>query len=110
LPIPGLINRLPDVPQPPGLGNVQGVGPEDYSLNTTGNLYSALIAQNYFNTDLCIGTTEVNPHIVRKTDYNYNAYHPAQDNYWDTTFKGDPSVINDVCNASYSHSALVGAR
>ena len=107
MPIPGLINRLPDVPAPPGLGNVPGAGPEDFSLNHTANLYSAMIAQNFFNPDLVIGTTEVNPRIIRKQDYNYNAYKPAQDSYWDTTFVADPSTAS---NASYSHSALVGAR
>jgi len=107
LPTPGLINTLPDLPAPPGVGSVPGMGPEDKILNTTGNLYSAMIAQDYFKPDLCIGTTEVNPLIVKKDDYNFNAYKPASDSYWDTTFKGTPNV---TCNTSYAHLALCGAR
>ena len=111
MPIPGLINRLPDVPSPPGLGNVPGAGPEDKTINTSANLYSAMIAQNYFNTDIVIGTTEVNPRIKQKRDYNFNAYHPANDVYWDTTFICNPNDASaNGSNASYSHSALCGAR
>jgi prepilin-type N-terminal cleavage/methylation domain-containing protein len=113
LPLPGLINRKPDIPSPPGLGNVPGVGPEDFGLNTSGNLYSAMIAQNLYKPDLCIGTTEVNPVIIQKTEYNFAAYNPASDTYWDTTFKTDPSLTpgsNVESNSSYSHLALCGHR
>lgn len=111
LPIPGKINTLPDLPAPPGVGNVPGMGPEDLQQNTTANLYSAMIAQEYFKPELCIGTTEVNPIIVAKSNYDFNAYNPASDKYWDTTFKGDPSVSGtNECNTSYSHLALCGAR
>src|SRR5262249_10241726 len=59
MPIPGLINRLADnTPGSPG-GQIPGVGPEDYQQNTSSRLYSSMIAQNYYNPDLCIGTTEV---------------------------------------------------
>ena len=110
MPIPGLINRAPDLPIPPGLGNTPGVGPEDFVQNTSANLYSAMISQNYFNSDLVIGTTEVNPRIKQKRDFNYNAYKPANDVYWDVTFKCDPNdaTVNGS-NSSYSHSALCGA-
>jgi prepilin-type N-terminal cleavage/methylation domain-containing protein len=111
LPIPGLINRAPDVPAPPGLGNTPGVGPEDFVQNTSANLYSAMVAQNYYNCDIIIGTTEVNPRIKQKRDYNYNAYKPANDVYWDSTFKCDPNdATPNGSNASYAHSALCGAR
>jgi hypothetical protein len=101
MPLPGLINTRPACgPNPSG-------EEEDFSLNTTANLYSAMIAQNYFNTDIIIGTTEVNSRIVQKKDYNFNAYKPALDVYWDTTFVADPTSVG---NASYAHSALVGAR
>ena len=111
MPIPGLINRKPDLPSPPGLGNAPGVGPEDYAQNSSANLYSALVAQNYFNTDIIIGTTEVNPRIKQKRDYNFNAYKPANDVYWDSTFICDPTnATANGSNASYAHSALCGAR
>ena len=44
LPTPGLINRKADQ----FLGQSPGVGPENHEKNTTGNLYSAMIAQNLF--------------------------------------------------------------
>ncbi len=104
LPTPGLINRAADQ----FLGQTPGVGPEDFAQNTSANLYSVMIAQNLFNTDILIGTTEVNSAIVQKADYNFNAYKPASDVYWDTTFQADPS--STVCNTSYAHGALCGQR
>jgi prepilin-type N-terminal cleavage/methylation domain-containing protein len=119
LPTPGLINRLPDTPSPPGVGSLPGMGPEDFVKNNTANLYASQVAGNYYNTDILLGTTEVNPVIVQKKDYNYNAYSPSSDVYWDgdvstginVNFRGDPSVASPlVCNVSYAHLALAGAR
>lgn len=110
MPTPGLIDRLPD----PMLNNQNqiGQGPEDHTQNTTARLYSAMIAQNLFHPKICLGTTEVNLRIREDKDYNFNAYQPVLDNYWDENFKGDPSVsgANDECNTSYAHMALVGNR
>ncbi|MCI0677373.1 MAG: prepilin-type N-terminal cleavage/methylation domain-containing protein [Phycisphaerales bacterium] len=123
LPTPGLINRKADIPVPPGLGQKNGVGPENVQKNHTAHLYSAMIARDYFKPDIIIGVTEVNPVIQEMKDYDYNAYQPAQDIYWygdtanDTTFtnaffKADPSISPSAgtCNASYAHLALCGAR
>lgn len=99
MPVPGLINRV---------GANLGQGDENFALNTTANLYSAMISQNLFNPDLLFGTTEVNSFIVPDQDYNYEAYKPMNDTYWDSTFQGDPSVAG--CNVSYSHGALFGLR
>jgi prepilin-type N-terminal cleavage/methylation domain-containing protein len=115
LPLPGLINRGSDTPIPPGLGQVPGVGPEDFIKNHTANLYASQVAQNFYNTDILIGTTEVNAVITEDKDYNYTAYKPASDVYWDgdqasgvnTQFLGDPSVASNV---SYAHNQLCGAR
>jgi prepilin-type N-terminal cleavage/methylation domain-containing protein len=109
LPIPGLINRLAD----PNLANQQiaGQGPEDQAQNTTPNLFSAMIAQNLFQPEIVLGPTEVRPNFKVDTDYNYAMYQPAADRFWDTSFKADPQVTGvNECNASYSHTALVGQR
>lgn len=110
LPVPGLINRKAD----PSLNNQQipGQGPEDFQQNSSANLYSAMIAQNLFKPDLCIGTTEVSPVIIQKTEYDYGAYNPSGDTYWDTTFKCDPSLTpgNGESHSSYSNLALCGHR
>jgi prepilin-type N-terminal cleavage/methylation domain-containing protein len=115
LPTPGLINRLPDTPAPPGVGSQPGIGPEDFIKNHSANLYASQVAQNFYNTDILLGTTEVNPLIVEDQDYNYNAYKPASDVYWDgdnaagtnTNFLGNP---NTGSNVSYAHSQLCGVR
>jgi prepilin-type N-terminal cleavage/methylation domain-containing protein len=109
-PTPGQINRLAD----PSLGNQQipGSGPEDFTANTTANLYSALIAQNFFSPELCYGTTEVNINIVPKRDYDFGEYVPADDKYWDSSFLGNPAGLlpGDGSNSSYSHLAMCGSR
>jgi prepilin-type N-terminal cleavage/methylation domain-containing protein len=113
LPTPGLIDRLADTFPGGTGGETPGVGPEDKVQNHSANLYSALIGQNFFNPDLVIGTTEVNPTIKEDRNYNYDSYRPAQDNYWDSTFRADPSLNPSAtaeCNASYSHMALCGKR
>ncbi|MCZ6542972.1 MAG: hypothetical protein O6768_04845, partial [Planctomycetota bacterium] len=102
-PVPGLIDRRPD----PILGDMDGTGPEDSSLNTTANLYSAMIAQDYFNPDTFISTFERNPAVVQDKDYDYNAYDPANDVYWDPNFVAD---LETGSNVSYAHVPLVGDR
>jgi prepilin-type N-terminal cleavage/methylation domain-containing protein len=118
-PIPGLINRGEYEQQGiPGLEQIPGYGPEDFNKNNTQNLYSALIAQEYFNTDLVIGPTEVNPIVVEDLDYDYSLYNPGQDTYWDGDLNNDGFEMNIwavpgqgfFCNASYAHQAICGDR
>ena len=111
LPTPGLINRNA-VQLPSGLAQVPGQGLENQAQNSTANLYSAIIAQRFFNTDLVIGPTEVNPVVQEKKDYDYKKYDPATDQYWDTNFKADinKDPASGVCNTSYAHLALCGER
>jgi prepilin-type N-terminal cleavage/methylation domain-containing protein len=112
LPTPGLIDRLP-FSTPGGLINAPGQGLEDQTQNSTARLYSAMIAQRYFNPDLLIGPTEVNPIIVEKANYNYNSFDPPVDNYWDDTFQANLAATaggTSQCNTSYAHLALCGER
>jgi hypothetical protein len=102
-PTPGLINRLPDAP----LGNVPGFGDEDVTRNTTANLYSCLIAQAYLSPDLLISPIERNPKVTEDTDYNYDAYQPSRDTYWDATFAAD---LEAGSNVSYAHPPIHGER
>jgi hypothetical protein len=109
LPTPGLIDRKPD----PILGENPATGPEDCRHNNSGALYSAMIAQHYFNTDIVIGPTEVNPVVVQDEDYDYNAYDPSADTYWDDEFHVKVSVAPGGTkggNASYAHMAFCGDR
>lgn len=100
-PAPSLIDRGPDA----SLGDVDGIGPEDSSLNTTANLYSAMIAQAYFDTDILVSPLERNPVVAEDRDYNYSAYDPPNDVYWDPTFVAD---LETGSNVSYAHMSLVG--
>jgi hypothetical protein len=114
LPTPGLIDRKAyEDAGIPGLGQIPGYGPEDPKQNDTASLYSCLIAQEYFNTDIVIGPTEVNPIVVEDLDYDYSAYSPANDDYWDDEFEvrimARPGQ-GYFCNASYAHQAICGDR
>ncbi len=114
---------------PTGAIEAAGFGAPDWSENNTGNLYSAMIAQNYFNPDVLVSPVEVNSIVAMKGDssknagevpYNYEAYDtaPDVDQYWDPVFSGDiggqgrggNEVPDDVCHTSYSHLAMVGKR
>jgi prepilin-type N-terminal cleavage/methylation domain-containing protein len=105
LPTPGLIDRLPD----PYVGDVSGVGPEDFTQNYSAALYSAMIAQEYYNTDLLIGPTEQNPVVEEMPVYDYSSFDPGADRYWDPNFLVDLEN-GDVCHTSYAHMALCGQR
>jgi len=112
LPTPGLINRLA-TSHIPGSQQMPGVGPEDFSLNWTGPLYSSMIAQEYFGTDILIGPTEANPIVVEDINYDYSQYAPGNDTYWDEDFDVNIWATPDLpyfCNTSYAHEAICGDR
>jgi hypothetical protein len=100
-PTPGLADRLPV----DGV-EIPGRGAEDESQNTTANIFSLCIVNNYFAPELCVGATEPSTHVVgRQGSYNFAAYQPFIDIYWDTTFAAD---LHKVSNVSYAHMPLVG--
>jgi hypothetical protein len=104
MPLPGLIDRLPfnGVEEP-------GRGPEDEAQNTTANLHSAMIMQNFYTPDLIISPVERNPKVKVHADYNYEMYNPtpAVDCYWDANFKAD---LAQESNVSYANLVLFGKR
>ncbi len=117
LPIPGLINRDAADLDGDGVGSthIPGVGPEDYNMNNSARLYSTMISQEYFNTNILIGPTEENEIVVEDKNFNFEAYNPAQDVYWDDDFKMNIHVApsnspNAQANCSYFHMAIVGER
>ena len=131
LPTPGLINRLAVVINATsGPRQIQGAGLEDFTRNNSASLYSAMIAQELFNTDICIGPTEyIGSNVVEmgKEDqiglavgagYNYAAYQPTLDVYWDPLLVcslagavGDGAgVATAACHMSYAHQPLFGER
>jgi len=108
LPTPGLINRLPYNGQ-----QVPGEGGEDYAQNKTQNLYSACIARGLFGPQILIGATEVNPVVEAYTAYNYNAYRPDADSYWDPNMQaqiGGTAGSSSKSHTSFAHQLLCGLR
>jgi len=113
LPIPGYINRCVTATTPPTPAG------ENPTLNNTQNLYSCMIAQDYFKPNICISPVDLNPVVVEKgkggtTPYNYNAYNPGANPpvYWDTTFTANinSALGAGTSNVSYAHLALFGLR
>lgn len=89
LPTPGRINRWTDQYR----GSVPGVGAENQLKNTSSNLYSALVAQQYITTADLISPAEISD-VVREYDgtdadgnptgtgYEYDEYDPGEDIFW----------------------------
>ena len=106
MPRPGLIDR-----HPTDVGgrkmNVPGRGEEDLAANTTANLYSMLITMRYFTPELVVSPVERNPKVAADKDFNYDAYNPAEDTYWDDAFTAN---LSDGSNASYAHLVMSGER
>ncbi len=94
--------------------NIQmpGKGPEDVTQNTTANILSGMIAQEYFQPVLLYSPVEVNAVVQVKEDYNYSDYNPSQDQYWDPTFvcQINYPAGSGVCNTSYPTLVLAGER
>ncbi|MHC4219553.1 MAG: type II secretion system protein [Planctomycetota bacterium] len=111
LPIPGQINRLP-------AASAFSEPQEDFTKNTSQNLYSALIAQEFFHPDILIGPTEVNAIVKEYAQYDYALYDPGADSYWDGDLNPDTGFKMDIsadpsqseCNASFAHEAICGVR
>ena len=107
LPTPGLINRLPYSGQ-----QIPGEGGEDYAQNKTQNLYSACIARGLFGPQILVGATEVNPVVEAYTSYNYNAYRPDADSYWDPNMQAQINWTPGTgkSHTSFAHQLLCGLR
>jgi hypothetical protein len=84
------------------------VGSDDYGLNTTANLYSALIARQYLTPELLVAANEFNPYIGPMFGYNYFAAHnPVNGIFWDMNFSAD---LSRRANVSFAHMPLSGER
>lgn len=79
----------------------------DPTLDTTANLYSAMIAARYTTPKQLISGNEYNPYVEVDDDYDYTAYQPAYGQYWDPSFMAD---LDDLSNVSFAHMPLCGRR
>jgi len=105
-PVPGLIKRLP-VERDGVKTFAPGQGEEDITQNTTANLFSVLIMNNYFPLEDCVGRTEPSDKVVFDEDFNWDVYDPANNIHWDENFKAD---LQSESNVSYAHMPLFGER
>src|SRR5688572_6301146 len=97
MPTPGLMNRLPvDGTREPGRGE------EDVAQNTTANLHSMCIMQNFYSAELCVSPSEPNPavRILPSDEYNFELYKPASSSYWDPALTADLKTGSNVSYAS----------
>ena len=127
LPTPGRINRLATMSAGTA-AEIQGMGDENPSQNTTANLYSACVAKEAFGTESLVGPTEYsgsNVVVMGKatsiglpvdTEYDLTQYNPSADKYWDPKFycnlngNTPPTGQEAVCYSSYAHQPLFGQR
>jgi len=82
---------------------------EDFSLNHSANIYSLMTSWELFPPGNFISPLEVSDHVT-EADYNYSAYDPTDDVFWDLSFVmhiEDPDI---GANSSYAHIAAVGDR
>lgn len=102
-PTPGLIDRLP-------VGGIEipGRGAEDLSRNGHAELHSACIAAQAYSAQLLVSPSESSGRVAVCSNYDYAAYNPAGDVYWDeVNFKTN---LASVCNTSYATIPIAGAR
>ena len=79
----------------------------DVALNTTANLFSAMLMQNYTVPKQLISGNEYSGYVWEKSDYDFAAYNPAAGIFWDTTFEAD---LKRLSNVSFAHLPLCGKR
>ncbi len=79
----------------------------DVSLNTTANLFSAMVMQQYTIPAQLISGNEYNPDVWQDEDYNYGAYDSYEGVFWDPTFVADLDLESNV---SFAHIPLHGRR
>ncbi|MEM7227191.1 MAG: hypothetical protein AAF432_00105 [Planctomycetota bacterium] len=105
-PRPGLVNRKP-VDLGGQLQHIPGRGEEDTTVNTTANFYSCMVTLNYFEPGMLISPVDSNTRVVAHAAYDYEAYNPVEDSYWDDTFKAD---LYKGSHTSYAHTPMYGKR
>jgi len=108
-------------------------GEERNNVNNSHNLYSMMVAQEFFKPAILIGPTEVNEKVMRDDDYDYTFHNPSANTFWDASFtssidgnaqehagtygeNASPGISSwgcearpeDQCNSSYAHLAIHG--
>jgi hypothetical protein len=79
----------------------------DVTLDTTANLFSAMVMNNYVDPLKLVSKTERNPYVIEMEDYDWNVYNPEGGVLWDPRFQADLKVKSNV---SFGHLPLFGER
>jgi hypothetical protein len=82
-------------------------GTNDVTWDTTANLFSVMVMQNYIKPEQLVSGNEYSGWIEVDYDYDFRAYDPRQGVYWDASFEGD---LERGSNVSYAHVPLFGDR
>jgi hypothetical protein len=82
-------------------------GSKDVSDNTTANLFSAMVMQQYTTCKQLFSKNEFSGYVQEKYDYDFTGYNPSRRTYWDETFMAD---LADLSNTSFAHQPLYGDR
>jgi hypothetical protein len=85
--------------------DVSGRG--DPSENTTANLFSAMVMQQYMKPENLVSRHENNPNVWPIEDYDYLSHNPSLGVFWDPKFKAD---LTDLSHVSFAHMPLFGER
>ena len=76
---------------------------ERNDLNTTANMHSVLVAENYYDTEILVSPTEQNANVIVKDDYNYAVLNPNPTGigpiFWDHSMAAN---LDSECNISYA--------
>jgi hypothetical protein len=83
-----------------------GEGP-NVTLNTTANIHSMCIMQNYYSPEICVSPREPKANVMVCDDYDWETYDPAAGVFWDPQFQAD---LDDVSHVSYASMPLFGRR
>jgi len=98
-----VIANPPDTSEPPKY-------PEDVTRNHSAALYSLLVVNHYVPVSTLVSPADVNPWVRVKEDYDFDAYNPSRDSYWDSTFRMRIDREDPGAHGSYAHRAIHGPR
>lgn len=79
----------------------------DPSFNTTANLFSAMVMQNYARPKDLISGNEYSGYVEECYDYDFAMLNEAAGVYWDPKFKAD---LKKLSHTSFAHMPLHGER
>ncbi|MEM7228703.1 MAG: prepilin-type N-terminal cleavage/methylation domain-containing protein [Planctomycetota bacterium] len=98
-PTPGLIKRQ-QVTYQGAQAFIPGRGEEDERNNSTANLHSAMVMDNFYPPEVLIGPTEPSGRVAVKDNYNWEVFDQQAGVFWDETFQARLEVESNVSYAS----------